>query len=300
MPPFPMRYATVFAVALASLLISETVTQAQSTITDRPFDVVAGSGLWGSLLPAYELGTNGSGSSAFHDNLDDVGYYGDLKVIRRFLGTRTSFEARGFYAYSESRSTDISSNLDIPNPVTGTSNVFIPSATSSVLSDVDHYGYDFGLRDTWRTRFGGLSGGCLFSYMAFDQTFDVKYGPGRLFSERLESDYTGGKGVLGWDGCLCGRPSMLDVAVGFYQLRTDYRFDGGALAGSMTRRIHKTPITVETIFSTYHDIRDLQVGLTFAATYIAQMPVIEHNVGAPVSIDTDSGVLIRMMVEILL
>ncbi len=293
-----MRLAIISAFVLAGLLTSA-VAHAQSTITDRPFDLVAGNGVWGSFLPDYELGTSGSGTPALRDQLDDVGYYGDIKAIRRFLGTRTSFEARGFYAYSGSESSSGPGNFDVPDPITGGSNLFT-GGSANLSSDTNHYGFDAGLRDTWRTQFGGLSGGCYFSFMAFDQTFDVDYGPTRLMSETLNSNYTGGKGFVGWDGCLCGSPSTLDFIVGFYQLRTDYRFSGGAVPGTRDLTMHKTPITLETVFSNYHHFHGYQVGMTFAATYIAQMPVIEHNVGRPVSLSTDSGVLVRLMFEILL
>jgi hypothetical protein len=64
--------------------------------------------------------------------------------------------------------------------------------------------------------------------------------------------------------------------------------------------MHKTPVTVETIFSNYRDIHRYRIGLTMAATYIAEMPVIEHNANAPVSLGTDSGAMLRLMIEILL
>lgn len=297
--PARMRLAIISSAIVLGSLLTSAVTSAQSTISDRPFDIVAGSGIWGSFLPDYELGTNGGGTPTLRDSLDDPGYYGDIKVIRRFLGTRTSFEARGFYGYSGSESSNAVGNLDVPDPINGSSNLFSGGA-SSLSAETDHYGYDIGLRDTWRTRYGGLSGACYFSYMAFDQSFDVDYGPTRLMSEKLNSDYIGGKAVVGWDGCLMGNPSTLDFIVGFYQLRADYRYSGGAIPGNYATTLHKTPITLETVFSNYREFHGYQFGLTLAATYIAQMPVIEHNVGSPVSLGTDSGVLVRMMFEILL
>ena len=67
-----MRLAIISAFVLAGLLTSA-VAHAQSTITDRPFDLVAGNGVWGSFLPDYELGTSGSGTPALRDQVDDVG-----------------------------------------------------------------------------------------------------------------------------------------------------------------------------------------------------------------------------------
>lgn len=296
--PARMRQAILVSALLAAMM-PVSGAHAQSTISDRPFEVFVGNGLWASLLPSYELGTSSSGAPALRDNLDDVGYYGDIKAVRRFLGTRTSFEARGFYAFSESSASSAAADIDVPTPINGASNPFSGS-TSRLDSDTDHYGYDVGLRDTWRTRFGGLSAGALFSYMAFDQTFDVDFASTRLLSEELNSDYIGGKALFGWDGCFCGRPTMLDVAVGFYQLRADYRFEGGAVPGSLATRMHRTPVTVEAIFSNYHNVGAYQLGFTFAATYLSEMPVIEHNDGAMVSLDTDDGAMLRMMLEILL
>jgi hypothetical protein len=295
--PARMRPVIAFTLVLASLMTS-VVASAQSTISDRPFELLAGNGMWVSALPDYELGTTTGGSPAIRDSLDDVGYYGDIKAIRRFLGTRTSFEARGFYAYSGSQSSSQAGDINVLGPLGGSSQ--LTGSAASLDSDTNHYGFDVGLRDTWRTRFGGLSGGLLFSYMAFDQTFDVDYGSMRLLREELNSDYVGGKGVLGWDGLIYGRPSTLDVAVGFYQLTADYRFVGNAISGSYQDEFEKTPLTIETIFSRYHSLRGCQVGLTMAATYIAQMPSIHRELGQAVVIDNDDAFLFRLMFEILL
>jgi hypothetical protein len=293
-----MRHVLIGIFVLTTLVVSA-VARAQSTISDRACEVLVGNGMWVSSLPDYELGTTGGGTTAIRDSLDDVGYYGDIKAIRRFLGTRTSFEARGFYGYSGSRSTFDVSDIDIPSPLDGGINSF-SGGSSRFSSDTDHYGYDIGLRDTWRTRFGGISGAALFSFMAFDQTFDLDYGGSRLMSEQLNSDYIGGKGVFGWDGLVFGRPSTLDIAIGFYQLRADYRFEGGSISGFRSNRMYKKPVTVEAIFSRYHACRGFQVGVTAAATYLSEMPRIDHNQGSTVSLGSDDGFLFRLMFEILL
>lgn len=293
-----MRFAITSITFLTCLMFS-CVAGAQSTISNRPFDLVAGSGVWGAFMPGYELGSTAGGDSVLSDPLDDAGYYGDLKAIRRFLGTRTSFEARAFYAYSGSRSAAGVTTWDVTNPLGGESTV-LSDGVANLSADTDHYGYDIGLRDTWRTRFGGLSAGCYFSYMAFDQTFDVDFDSTRLLTETLNSDYIGGKGFVGWDGCLCGNTSMLDFVVGFYQLRSDYRLTGGESPGSLATTMRKTPITLETVFSSYRNVHSYQLGWTFATTYIAQMPVIERDLSSEVLLDTDSGFFVRMMFEILL
>ncbi len=113
----------------------------QSTISDQPFEFTVSNGLWAALLPAYELGTSSNGGSAFRDNLDDVGYMGQLKAVRRFLGTRTSFEMKGFYAYAASDSKRGVADIDVPSPITGATSSFAGVRTH-LESDVNYYGFD--------------------------------------------------------------------------------------------------------------------------------------------------------------
>jgi len=293
-----MRRA-IFPLLLLSGIVLAPIAKGQSTISDSPFEISTGQGLWGAFLPAYELGANANGAPAFRDNLDDVGYHGDIKAVRRFLGTRTSFEGRIFFGHAESKSTTGVIDIDVPNPISGALSSFSGSGTN-LKSKVDNYGFDFTLRDTWRTRFGGLSAGCVFSYMGFDQSFEVDYGATRLMREKLDSDYRGGKGFVGWDGCICGQATNIDFLVGVYDMNAKYDFEGAALNGSDSIKSTKTATTIETNITTRQEFRNIQLGATVGIMYISDMPTIEHNVGAPVSLGTDDAVSLKMLFEILL
>lgn len=263
----------------ASLLVTSFVS-AQSTISDRELELISSMGMWTVLLPAYELGTNTNGSPAFRDNLDDVGFIGQLKAVRRFLGTRTSFETKTYYAFAESTSTTDVIDVDVPHPATGASNPWTGGRTH-LRSQIQHYGIDVALRDTWRTRFGGLSAGAAFSYMAFDQNFDVDYGADQLLVEDLDSDFLGGKAIFGWDGCFRSRPTILDLAIGIYDMDVDYRLLGQSMTGFATNELSKTAVTVEPSFTTHTMFRGYQLGWTMGAMYISDMSTIVHAAGAP-------------------
>ncbi|MEM1069938.1 MAG: hypothetical protein AAGG48_02045 [Planctomycetota bacterium] len=271
---------------------------AQSTISDRPWELTSSHGVWAAFLPDYELGTAAAGP-AFQDDLNNVGYITDLKMVRRFLGTRTSFETNAFYALAGSSFDGSVSNISVPDPATGGANPFAGDRRR-LDSHVDHYGFDITLRDTWRTRFGGLSAGCAFSYMAFDQDFDIDYGTTQLMEEELNTDFRGGKAVFGWDGRLHGRPSNFDLLIGFYDMDTEYRFIGQAIAGADSQEFSRNATTIETYFTTRCDIRGCQVGWKIGAMYISDMPVIEHTPTQRASINSDDAVTLSGIVEILL
>ena len=279
------------------LMVSAPSVYGQSTISDAPVEITNSSGPWIALLPAYELGTNqSSGGPAFRDNLDDVGGYGEVKVVRRFLGTRTSFDVRGFVAGADSSTTRPTANVDVPDPITGSSNL-LTGGESHLQSETDHYGIDFAIRDTWRTRVGGLTAGVAFSYMALDQEFDVTYGGRYLFREDLDSDFIGGKALFGWDGCWRGRPSYLDLAIGFYDMDTDYRLRGNTMPVSFDGKSSKEMGTVETSFTTRNQFRGHQIGWTLGVKYFTDLPVILHDAGR---IGDDDAVMLTGLLEILL
>lgn len=293
-----MRRTAIHALMSASLIITSVVS-AQSTISERELELTTSMGMWMALLPGYELGTNSNGSPAFRDNLDDVGYIGQLKVVRRFLGTRTSFETKTYFAFAESTSTTNVIDVDVPNPATGASNPRTGGRTH-LRSQIEHYGIDVALRDTWRTRIGGLSAGAAFSYMVFDQNFDVDYGAEQLLVEDLDTDFLGGKAIFGWDGCLRGQPSNIDLAIGFYDMDVDYRLLGQSLSSFATNELTEYVVTVEPSFTTHTMFRGYRVSWTFGAMYISDVPTIVHPAGAPATLDTDDALTLNAMVEILL
>jgi hypothetical protein len=293
-----MRRTIIHALISASLLITSFVA-AQSTISDRPLELTVSNGVWAALLPAYDLGTNANGSPAFRDNLDDVGYIGQLKAVRRFLGTRTSFETKAFFAYAESISKTDVIGVNVPNPGIIASSVLTGGRTH-LESRINHYGVDVALRDTWRTRFGGLSAGIAFSYMAFDQKFDVDYGADQLLIEDLDTDFLGGKAIFGWDGRFCSRPTNVDLAIGMYEMDVNYRFFGQSISGFATKDQNKTAITIEPSITTHTFFRGYQLNWTFGVMYISDMPLITHKAGKRAEIETDDAVTLNGMFEILL
>jgi len=274
---------------------------AQSTISDQPFELIYGSGPWGVLLPSYQLGTDATGAPAFQDDGDTFGGRWELTAIRRFLGTRTSFETTVFYGWAEANSNGTTAAIPtLPNPDTGV-NTPLAAGSTHLENSLDHYGVDVALRDTWRTRFGGLSAGAAFSYMAFDQDFDLTYNGGRLLREKVESDLIGGKAILGWDGCLYGRRSKLDVAVGYFDLDVDYAFQGTAtVPGSVTAGIEDYATTAEAEFTTYMSLRGYDTGISFGFMYISDLPQVIHDAGVPSSGTTDEAWLIQSMLTIAL
>ncbi|TWU20626.1 hypothetical protein Pla52o_45040 [Novipirellula galeiformis] len=272
---------------------------AQSTISQSPFELTASTGGWVASLPDYQLGTSASGGSAFRDNLDDLGGIVRIDAVRRALGTRTSFEANLFYAFADSSSDGRVGDIDLPNPSSGAS-VALTGASPRLHSDVQHYGGDLVIRDTWKTRFGGLSAGVAYSLMAFDQDFDLDNGSLRLFNEELDTDFQGGKVVTGWDGYLFGRASNLNLNVGIYDMNADYRATPSAVPTSYREELSKTTYTIETAFTTRGQLRGYGVGATVGVTYFADMPTINHNVGSAATLGTDDAVTVSLMFDILL
>lgn len=288
-----------FCVALVFCLLWTGQVWGQSTISNSPFELSTGQGLWGALLPAYSLGENSAGDSALSESMDAVGYHGDLKAVRRFLGTRTSFEGRVFYGTAESTAEGGIGNLTMPSPSTGTP-VAVTSNATRLTSDVKNYGYDILLRDTWITRFGGLSAGCAFSYIGFDQTFNSTVDAADLLREKLDSDFRGGKAFVGWDGCFCGHATNIDLLFGFYDMNSTYESEAGILGPRAAEKMSKNVTTIETNFTSRRDFREIQVGTTIGVSYFTDLPMIERNSGQPVSIGTDDAVTLKFLFEILL
>jgi hypothetical protein len=290
-----MRLATITFVL--SCLFATSVS-GQSTISDEPFELIYGSGPMGILSPSYRLGTDASGRTVYQDDGDTFGGLWKLEAVRRFLGTRTSFETSAFYGFAEANSNGSSLAANIPNPVDGSDIALGPSSTH-LKNKMNMWGIDVALRDTWRTRFGGLSAGAAFSYMYFDQEFKVDRGTSRIVNEGLDHDYIGGKGFIGWDGCICGRRSKLDFAVGYFDLDVDYQFNGSAtVPGTFTNTLADTATTVEGDFTTYFDVKGYNCTFTVGALYISEFGQIVHDPLVSASLRTDDAVLITGMVQI--
>ena len=280
------------------LLFHVATTEAQSVVAPRNLDITFGKAFWGTLLPGYELGSDATGDFGVQDDLDSPGVIWEWKGVKRFLDTRTSVEFRGFYGTSWSNQLGNDASVNLPNPISG-ANIARSGGRSHLSSDLDHYGFDFTMRDTWRTRFGGLSAGMTFSYMAFDQDFDIKYNRVALFSETLDSDFLGGKAVVGWEGSVLGRATTLDLMFGYYDLDVTYEFVGGTVGGSLVEELADHSATIEAKWTTWVPINQWYVGFSLGAMYISDMPKIVHNSGAPVSLITESAGTVSAGIEVL-
>ena len=111
------------------------------------------------------------------------------------------------------------------------------------------------------TRFGGLSAGFRYSYLAFDQTFKSTLDNNSPLREELDADYE---------------------------------------AISVKREMTKNVPTLEANFATRRDFLDIQVGATLGMLYLPDMPMIQHNFDAPVSIGTDDSLMLKFLLEIVL
>ncbi len=292
-----MRLATII---LSLLCLVATSASGQSTISDKAFEMTYGSGPFGVLLPSYRLGTDAGGETVYQDDGDTFGALWKLEAVRRFLGTRTSFETTAFFGWVEANSVGSSLAANIPNPFDG-SNVALGAGQTNMKNQLSLWGVDLALRDTWRTRFGGLSAGAAFSYMSFDQEFKLDRDNSRIVNEDLDNDYIGGKGFVGWDGCIFGHRSKIDLAVGYFDLNVDYGFAGSTtIPGSRANQLADFATTVEGEFTTYFKIRGYDSNFTLGAMYISDFGQIVHDPLVPASLTTDDAVLITGMVQITL
>jgi len=285
--------------ALAALLLTGIVAQsasAQSTISDQTWDLSFGKGFWGAMLPEYSVGTADGGGAAYRDNLDDIGAIWELGAVRRFRGTRTNLETRGFFALALSNTNDAADSISLESPF---DNALVPSPGPGIRhldADVYHYGFEIALRDTWRTRFGGLSAGAGLSTFAFDQRFNAEFDRQDLFEEDLDSDYFGGIGFVGWDGYLLGQASNLDLTFGYYGFDSEYEFrsrdmrlnvDGGS----------SDAFKVDLTGTTRVRFDDTLLGLTFGAMYLSDIATIERVDGLGIVVDDSDAVFLTASVD---
>lgn len=266
---------------------------AQSTISDETWDIGFGKGVWGVVLPEYTSGTDTSGDAAYRDNLDDIGAIWQLDAIRHFHGTRTSFETRGFFAMALSNRNYEADTIGILSPSIGTPVLTSEAGTRHLDADVYHYGFDAALRDTWRTRFGGLSAGLGLSTMAFDQRFNADFNGLSLYEEDLDSSYFGGTAFVGWDGYVLGRASKIDLIYGYYDLDMDYAFRADSLPNFDTDD-SESAFKVELAGSTQFHLGGHHLALTAGVMYLSDIATIERNAGRPVSIGTDDAVTMNV------
>ena len=292
-----MKYTRLLMITTVIALVTSlsSSAKAQSSVFTDPFEFELGKGTWGVFLPSYSLGDGGGDGPILQDDLDDPGFIIRGNAIRRFLGTRTSAEVRGWYALAGANSRSDDGSFQFDNPATGASTT-LGGARGHLSSDTSHYGGEFMLRDTWRTRLGGLSAGITATAMAFDQDFESSFGGSHLFDETLESDFTGGKGFVGWDGNLLGYRSKIDFLFGYFDVDAEYDYDGRSLAGSRNVQSGGQSGTFEIQASTRRHFNIGEVGLTLNAMYISDMPSLIQNNG-PVTIGEDEAATVSAMLE---
>jgi hypothetical protein len=286
-------FVSPFVFVFAGLVA--TTAMGQSTNSNDPFEIFVGKGTLGVFLPSYDLGTSSTGGSAFQDDLDVPGFSGQLRTIKRFLGTRTSFETRWFYGIANANSLG-NGDIDFANPATGAAESF-SGGRAHLGSDLDHYGCDIALRDTWQTKFGGLSAGTSFSYFTFDQEFETSYDRRALFQESLESDFLGGKALLGWDGWFLGRATNLDLAVGGFDVNADYDFKAREVAGNRKAHADDITATVEFWATRRAEINWGEIAISLGALYINDMPQIVHAPGSVATIGSDDAMTAQLLFE---
>ena len=290
-----MRHAIILAIFSC---VVATSALGQSTISDDPLELSYKGGPMGFLLPGYEFGSDINGDPAFQDDLDNLGYKWELGAVRRFLGTRTSFEANVFLGWVEANASGTDQDMTLANPNGGGVTAFL-GAPTNLESTLYHYGTNIALRDTWRTQFGGLSAGLAFSYMAFDQKFELERANASFINEQLNSDLLGGKVLFGWDGLFLDRRTTLDLAFGYFDLDVDYNYSAPTLAQSFASALADTTFTIELDFSTRFCLCGFDSGFHFGVMYISDLPQINHTNTAPnnATIDLDDGVLINAGLE---
>lgn len=288
---------TEFIVVLIACCMAS-VALGQSTISDQPLELSYGSGPMAALLPGYDFGSDVNGDPAFQDDLDNLGARWKLGAVRRFLGTRTSLETTAFFGWVEANASGSDQDITLSSPNGGVVTPFAGSPTH-LESSLYHYGTDIALRDTWRTEFGGLSAGLAFSFMAFDQDFELERTNVAFIDEQLNSDLFGGKALFGWDGLFWGLPTKIDLAFGYYSLDVEYDYVSYALAETFQSELSSDAFTIELDHSTRFCLRGFDTALNFGVMYISDLPQINHTnpIGNDATIDLDDAVLITAGLE---
>lgn len=296
---------------IAMLFCGVIITQssnAQSTISDETWEMSFGKGFWGVLLPSHEhglgVGNSGTPESVMQSDGDSPGAFWELGGIRRFEGTRTSLEARGFFALALANSND---DVNVFSSITP--DIGLPAFASGIGrthldADTYHWGFDVALRDTWRTSVGGLSAGLGLSQMAFNQNFvsTVQLSTGQppvgWYDESVDSYYLGGIGFVGWDGYLFNRASNVDLTLGYYNLDSDYEFSSELLGvDSFQLDRGDTAFKIGVDATTRVRLGGHDLGLTLAATYISDITIVDYVAGTGAVLGTDDAVLLNAMVE---
>ena len=79
-----------------------------------------------------------------------------------------------------------------------------------------------------------------------------------------------------------------------------YRFKGRSIPGFAVNELTKFAYTIEPSLTTFTMFKGYQIGWTFGAMFISDMPTIVHTAGSPASLDTDDAVTLNASLEIML
>ena len=267
----------------------------------EPFELTIAAGSWHADLPDYSFGRfDVSGDPAYFDDLSAAGAMVQTKAIKRFRGTRTSIEGKVFGAWADSFYRGDDANIVIPLP-TGNANGV--GGEPVLRSELSHFGTDVLALDTWTTDYGDVSFGGGFSYMQFDQEFDLDYQTGvviDILRQDLDTDFIGGKLVADWAGGLLGLRTNARLGLGLYEMQSDYVATYQAFPNSGLAETSEFAATLEYSGSTWGSIMGIPVGITAGVTWISDFPAINQVAGEQPFLTTASAVTTNVMVEMLL
>ena len=288
-----LRPTAVATILLASMVLSSTAS-AQSILSEETWELSSGKAIWGIGLPGYQAGNvAGSDLGGFRSDGDSPGFLWDGTLIRRFAGYRTQFELNGFWGTAGINSSASDDDITFFNNA-GTLNQVLTGGGGHLDHDVAAYGFDIGLRDTWRFPIGGLSAGLKYSTFAIDQDFDLEFGGSRILEEELDTDFNGGKGFVGWEGTALGYVSRLDLSYGYYDVDAEFssnnRLFGDRTALDFKDQTGITELSATVYFPSNFGLMSVGAGVK----YIEDMPGIDKTNGVT-TIDTDDAALYRLM-----
>lgn len=296
----PRFILAALLVTLGLIATDPTPATAQNTIADGGLELTFGKGSWLAFLPEYEWGQAADGDAAFEDDNTQIGSLFEFGGAYRFANTRTSIEANGFFAFSFSEDNLGTGDIEIPS-LMGNGNAPFAAAHRRIDSEVYFYGGDFNLRDTWQSRYGGLSAGGGLSLMSLDQEFDLDLIQGGVetpIEENVNSDYVGGHVFVGWDGCFLGRASTLDLVFGYYDLDAEYDVKVNQ-AGVGNAELSKAAFKLEVEASTRFKLFGCNAGLTAGGMYLSDVGQIVHPIDGPAALTTDDALVFTGTIDLI-
>lgn len=150
-----------------------------------------------------------------------------------------------------------------------------------VTNDVEMFGFDALLRDTWSFSFGDLSAGTGYSQMNWEQE-----GAGH----ELSSDFRGAKIVGGWETAFGRQPIWIDLTLGLYDLNGSYTGNTGS--GVVTAEISEFTTTWGLDVKSDSRMFGVPVRAIFGINYLDDITTWENG-----AIGTDNAVVLTGALE---